>query len=87
MSDNFQPTTNGPAATLYTRAGCCLCEEAHAVLIEHGLSVELVDIDRDPKLRERYTNCVPVVEIDGRERFRGRVDRRLLKRLLAARRS
>jgi hypothetical protein len=30
---------------------------------------------------------VPVVVMDGRERFRGRVDERLLRRLLAHRRS
>ena len=52
----------------------------------HGLSPTEVDIDQDPQLRERYDCCVPVVEIDGRERFRGRVDERLLRRLLTGNR-
>lgn len=67
---------------LYTRQGCCLCDQAKAILESHGLSVEEVDIDGDPELHARYTNCVPVVSIDGRERFRGKVDQILLRRIL-----
>ena len=69
---------------LYTRRGCHLCDEALAVITHYGLSPRLVDIDADPVLRERYNECVPVVEIDGQERFRGRVNAVLLARLLAA---
>ena len=69
-------------AILYTRAGCCLCDEAKRILEAHGLAVEEIDIDADQRLRDRYNECVPVVVIDGRVRFRGRVDERLLKRLL-----
>ena len=69
-------------ATLYTRAGCHLCDEGLTLLERYGLRPEIVDIDRDPKLVARYGDCVPVVEIDGRERFRGRIDPRLLRRLL-----
>ena len=68
---------------LYTRRGCHLCDDALALLKRHGLAAREVDIDADPGLRARYDCCVPVVEIDGRERFRGRVDERLLRRLLA----
>jgi glutaredoxin len=67
---------------IYTRLGCHLCDEAKALLESHGLRVQTVDIDDDPELRERYDQCVPVVFIDGRERFRGRVDPVLLRRLL-----
>jgi glutaredoxin len=70
---------------LYTRSGCHLCEDAKALLVRHGLQVDEVDIDTDPDLVERYGLCIPVVEIEGRERFRGRVDERLLVRLLAGR--
>jgi glutaredoxin len=72
-----------PDATLYTRQGCHLCDEALAILRQHGLSPRLVDIDADPALRQRYNECVPVVEIDGRERFRGRVNEVLLARILS----
>lgn len=71
-----------PIAKLYTRQGCCLCDDAYQLLIEHGFQVESVDIDADAELRERFNHCVPVVEIDGKERFRGRIDRRLLRRLM-----
>jgi glutaredoxin len=71
--------------TLYSREGCHLCDIAADVLLRNMLSFEVVDIDADPTLRERYNECVPVVVIDGRERFRGRIDELLLRRLLAHR--
>ena len=71
------------AVTLYTRQGCHLCDEALAVLRRYGITPQLVDIDADPALRKRYNVCVPVVEIDGKERFRGHINEVLLKRLLA----
>lgn len=67
---------------VYTRQGCHLCEDAIALLQHYGLRVELVDVDEDPELVARYNECVPVVVIDGKERFRGRVNRVLLERLL-----
>lgn len=69
-------------ATLYTRAGCPLCDHARDTLEKHGLAVENIDIDTDPALLARYHHCIPVVAIDGKERFRGRVEPILLKRLL-----
>ena len=71
--------------TLYTRDGCHLCDDAHRVLVDHGLEVSTVDIDRDEALRAKFDCCVPVVEIDGKIRFRGRVEPILLKRLLERR--
>jgi glutaredoxin len=69
--------------TLYTRTGCHLCDEAHSTLVEHGLEPTVIDVDADQSLRARFDTCVPVVEIDGKIRFRGRVEPVLLKRLLA----
>jgi glutaredoxin len=69
---------------LYTRVGCHLCDDARDLLQQHGLTPQLVDIDRDTKLAAEFGNCVPVVEIDGRVRFRGRVNPVLLRRLLRA---
>ena len=68
---------------LYTRAGCHLCDDAEQVLLAHGLLPTLIDVDGDAALCARWGECVPVVEIDGRVRFRGRVDARLLRRILA----
>lgn len=70
---------------LYTRQGCHLCDEAHDLLLRHGLSPQCVDIDADPELRSRFNTCVPVVAIDGKELFRGGVNEVLLRRLLKRR--
>jgi glutaredoxin len=59
-----------------------LCQDAAALLERHGLAFDLVDVDTDPELRQQYNECVPVVVIDGKERFRGRVDELLLRRML-----
>ena len=67
---------------LFTRTGCHLCDDAEAILIRHGLSPQTIDVDQSPDLREKYDTCVPVVVIDGKERFRGQVNEILLKRLL-----
>jgi len=67
---------------LYTRAGCHLCNDAEQMLWQHGVMPEVVDIDDDPELRERFNTTVPVVEIAGAIRFRGRVDSLLLQRIL-----
>ena len=67
---------------LYTRVGCHLCDEAKQTLHRHGLVPREVDVDTDPALTARFDTCVPVVEMDGKIRFRGRVDEVLLKRLL-----
>jgi glutaredoxin len=80
----------GPRFTrlvLYTRAGCHLCEEARAVLDRYSgylPPITEVDIDKDPDLIGRFSTCVPVVELDGKVRFRGRVNELLLRRLIAA---
>jgi glutaredoxin len=67
---------------LFTRSGCHLCDDAEAILRRHGLSPQKLDVDASPELREKYDTCVPVVVVDGKERFRGRVNEVLLKRLL-----
>lgn len=64
--------------TLYTRARCHLCHDAHDVLLgvqrERPFSLDVVDVDTDPALVERYGLEVPVVEVDGRKAFKYRVD-------------
>lgn len=68
---------------LYTRAGCHLCDEAEDLLGREGVIPELVDIDADPELQARFTSCVPVLEHEGKVRFRGRINPFLLRRWLA----
>ncbi len=76
MSVGFQ-------VVLYTRQRCHLCDEAAELLARHDIAPQLVDIDHSPDLVELYDTCVPVVEIDGKVRFRGRINEILLRRLLS----
>ncbi|MEC9095981.1 MAG: glutaredoxin family protein [Planctomycetota bacterium] len=69
-------------AILYTRNSCQLCEEAKETLENYGFSIEEIDIDQQPELFKKYDTCVPVVEIDGKIRFRGNVNEVLLVRLI-----
>jgi glutaredoxin len=69
----------------YTRRGCHLCDEALLVLKRHQRflpEIRIVDVDADPSLVERFDTCVPVVEIDGKVRFRGRINPVLLQRMI-----
>ncbi len=70
----------------YTRRGCHLCEEAWEVVEaareKHGFTLTAVDVDTDPALAKEHGECVPVVAIDGKVRFRGRVNAVLLERML-----
>lgn len=59
-----------------------MCDDAHQTLVEHGLEPRVVNIDEDEALWAQFNTCVPVVEVDGKVRFRGRVEPQLLKRLL-----
>jgi glutaredoxin len=71
---------------LYTRQGCHLCDDAWGVLAQarerFGFTLRQVDVDSDPALAEEHGLCVPVVAIDGRVYFRGRVNPVLLARVL-----
>ena len=74
--------------TLYTRRGCHLCEDAWQLLgreqRRHGFALRAVDIDTSAELAARYGECVPVVEVGGKVRFRGGVNGVLLRRLCRA---
>jgi glutaredoxin len=78
-----------PRVTLYTRKGCCLCEEAKHVLelVRQRARFDLqeVDIDGDAGLRGIYNEEVPVIAINGRKAFKYRVTEQELLKKLAAR--
>ncbi len=78
-----------PRVTLYTRAGCCLCDDAKRVLESArqraGFDFEEIDIDGDADLRSRYNDEVPVITINGRKAFKYRVSESELLRKLEAR--
>ena len=58
---------------LYTRPGCCLCDDARSVLerVRSRRPFELseVDIETDDALMRAYLERIPVVTIDGVEAF------------------
>lgn len=75
-----------PVVTLYTRAGCHLCDDARQVILaarpRAEFDYEEFDIDADPELRRLYNEEVPVIAIDRRKAFKYRVDMNdFLKRL------
>ena len=71
---------------LYTRAACPLCDEAWELLSRsqkrYGFVLETKDVDDAEDLVREFGNCVPVVLIDGKVRFRGRINEVLLQRIL-----
>lgn len=72
---------------LFTRDDCHLCDRALQVLLhfQDALpTIEIIDIDDDPQLVRQFGESIPVVEIDGRVRFRGAVHPALLSRLIDA---
>ncbi|MDR3698240.1 MAG: glutaredoxin family protein [Candidatus Sulfopaludibacter sp.] len=78
-----------PLVTLYTRVGCCLCDEAKRVLDQArgraAFDYEERDIDGDPELQRQYNDEVPVVAINGVKAFKYRVDMKEFLKKLAAR--
>ena len=70
---------------MYTRAGCHLCEDVWTQLetarVRYGFALTMVDVDTDATLAARYGLEVPVVEVNGKVRFRGKVNAILLWRL------
>lgn len=62
---------------LYHRRGCHLCEQMLAALyVAYGdeLEVQLLDVDGDPSLKERFGSRVPVLTGGGQELCEARLD-------------
>lgn len=83
-----RPRANVLAITVFTRRQCCCCHNALDLLRtyqrKHKFTIDEVDIDTDPELVAEHGLSVPVVEVNGKVRFRGVVNPVLLERLLAA---
>lgn len=67
--------------TLYSKAGCHLCDDARAHLEDIAadypqfpIEIEEIDIRRDLALFERYRYRIPVIVVDGVERLEGRIE-------------
>jgi glutaredoxin len=74
--------------TLFSKGECGLCREAEEMLRRLGrrlsLELEIVDIEGDPALFERYRDRVPVVAVAGREIAAAPLDEELLRASLSA---
>ena len=71
---------------LYTKGGCCLCDDAKEALALAREKVDFalreIDIESDPALYAAHRYDIPVIEIDGRRAFKHRVTlRQLVERL------
>jgi glutaredoxin len=71
---------------LYTRPGCCLCDDAREVLVRvrsaTDFTLEERDIEADEDTFRAYLERIPVVTIDGVEAFELFVDESELRRRL-----
>ncbi|ABF45031.1 glutaredoxin 2 [Deinococcus geothermalis DSM 11300] len=70
-----------PVLTLYTRAGCHLCEQAQANLQALEYRYEPLDVDRVPALQARYGDDVPVLALGERVLLKGVLSRGRLSAL------
>jgi hypothetical protein len=71
---------------LYSRPRCGLCDRAREVVLEVRASAPFsfreVNVETDEDLEDRYGLRVPVVSIDGEDRFEVEVDARRLAELV-----
>lgn len=75
--------------TVFARDDCHLCDEAVETIervaadLDVSVALEEVDVDAHPSLAEAYGDRVPYVIVDGRPKFKYRVDEAALRSLLA----
>jgi hypothetical protein len=71
---------------LYGKAGCCLCDDARAVIADvrsrRPFELTEVDVSLDPVLHARYGERIPVVAVDGVEAFELSVNAAELERMV-----
>jgi glutaredoxin len=83
-----RPPLSGWRVVMYTRAGCHLCDDAWSLLEaarqRYGFTLTKTDVDADVELAASFGLEVPVVEVNGKIRFRGTVNAVLLRRLFDA---
>ena len=77
-----------PQVILYTRVGCCLCDDAKHVIAAARPSADFdyaeVDIEGDPDLERVYGHELPVITINQRKAFKYKVNLHDFLKKLAA---
>lgn len=75
-----------PQIVIYSKPGCCLCEQAKKQLTalqeRYEFALREVDILRDPTAYDKFKEEIPVICVDGRKAFKYRLDERRLVRML-----
>jgi hypothetical protein len=60
-----------PRLTLYSRVYCHLCDDMLAALGnlrgEFAFDIDVIDVDADPLLEQKYDELVPVLAVNGEE--------------------
>jgi len=60
--------------TLYSKPGCCLCDEVKAKLetlqASHAFNLRAVNILEDPEAYQKFEEEIPVVFINGKKAFK-----------------
>jgi glutaredoxin len=76
----------GPDVTLYTKAGCCLCDEAKAaiapILREFRATLREIDIEGDATLMQRFGCDIPVIYVGRKKAAKHRVNLEQFRRQL-----
>lgn len=71
---------------LYTRPGCCLCDEARAVLLrvrrDMPFDLREIDVESSPELEAAYGERIPFIVVNGRPAFKFHVTEEALRRRL-----
>lgn len=71
---------------VYSKEGCCLCDDAKKILKKVQIDIPFetieVDITKDSKLFEEYRDKIPVVFINGQKAFKYRVSENELRKRL-----
>jgi glutaredoxin len=75
-----------PKLTLYSRKGCCLCDEMKEVVREVAAKIPIemqeINVDASAPLRAEFGDQVPVLFIDGRKAFKYRMTAKELEQRL-----
>ena len=75
-----------PSVTLYSRPGCCLCDDMKAIVAEvqadTAFTVTEIDISTQPELEARFGQDIPVLFINDRKAFKYRLTAGALRRRL-----
>jgi glutaredoxin len=85
-ADGQTQTHSGPDVTLYSKAGCHLCDEAKTAIVpllrEFRATLREIDIEGDATLMERFGCDIPVIYIGRKKAAKHRVNLEQFRRQL-----